>query len=377
MAVRNTIDTMLTLETAAVNSLILDATYQHDNPVQSQLGIYKVITGRSKVKMTHLKSPSFSLQPKTSCNDWNPNVRVNLYSSELETCKFELNGEQCPDEFDEKCASFIKDGRASSEAGRSAATVNDIEAAMILVLRETLGSDFYRIMNFGSTGFAAQVAAGTYSLAQYSPEHAARIVSMMGKCDGIWAEIAERATLADEEQKVRLFDTYDGTDNAVDPANITDFMDDMFNNSHPLLQAWDDDMKVWLLQPNAYNALIKYYRSLNVESAMQLLMNGTPIKNATTYNGIAVVKNNDWNMFDYETGKNNKNARIMLTAKENLTVLMNAETIEGFGDASFIVQKSPLIRDKGKTFMYGAWGIKAGIAQPQLISAAKNSVALP
>lgn len=374
---RPQIDTLLSLPTHAVNQLILDATFNYDNPVQSMLGIYKVITGKSKVDMTHLKSPSYSLQPKQSCNDWNPTVRIGTYGKSLETCDFELNGEQCPDEFDEGCARFIRDGSAAAMTGQKIAIIDDIQASMIMLLRESLGNDFYRILNFGDETFAAKVASGVYDLSALTPEQKARVVTQQGKCNGIWAEITERATLTNDEQKVRIFDTYDGTDNATDPANITDFLTDMHDNSHPLLQAWDDDMKVWMLQPVLFNALIKYYRSRNVESAMQLLMNGTVVKNATTFNGVAVIKSNDWNMFDFETGKTGKNARAILTAKQNITYLLNAHTLKGFGNDSFIVQQSPLVKDKGKTFMYGAWGLGSGIAQPQLITAAKNSVPLP
>lgn len=373
---RSAIDTLLNLNTQATNALILDPAFNYDNPLQSALNLYKVITGKSKVKMTHLQKPSYNLQPKSSCNDWNPTVKIGKWTNELSTENFELNGEQCPDEFDEKCAKLILDGRATAEAGRRNAGLSDLQAAIVMLVRESLGDDFARIIHFGSKDFAAKVTAGTYSLAAYSAEKKAQIIAMMSKVDGLWDEIEARATSTDEDQKVRLFDTYDGTTNAATPTNIIDFLSEMHENSHTLLQAMDDDMKVYLLQPNMYNALIKNYRSRNVESAYQLLINGTAVKNATTFDGIPVVKFHDWNKFDQEVGITGKKARAILTAKENVTVLLNAETIAGAAD-SFVVQTSPLIKDKGKTWMYGAWGLDAGIAQPQLITAAVNSVDLP
>jgi hypothetical protein len=271
------------------------------------------------------------------------------------------------------------DGRASAEIGRRNATLSDLQAAIFLLIRESMGDDFGCLIHFGSKYFAHQVAAGTYSLAAYSAEKQQQIIAQMSKVDGIWDEIAARATSADSEQKVRLFDTYDGTDNGTTPANIVDFLSDMHENSHTLLQAMDDDNKVYLLQPNMYNSLIKNYRARNVESAYQLLINGTPVKNATTFDGIPVIKFHDWAKFDQEMGRTGKNARAILTAKENITVLANALPFDGGqieGD-SFIVQTSPLIKDKGKTWIYAAYGLDAGIAQPQLITAAVNSEDLP
>lgn len=374
---RSAVDTLLNLNTAATNQLLLDPTFNYDNPMQSMLGIYKIITGKSKVKMTHLLKPSYNMQPKSSCNDWNPTVRINKWTNELEVCRFELNGEQCPDEFDDKCAQLIMDGKALAEAGRRNAKLTDLQAAIVLLVRESLGDDFARIIHFGSTDFAAKVTAGTYDLSAYSADKKAQIIAMMEKCNGIWDEIEARSTSTDEEQKVRLFDSYDGTSNAATSANILDFLKEMDRGSHILLKATPKMEKVYLLQPVLYDALIDNYQSRNVESSYQLMINGTKVENATTYHGIPVVCNYDWDKFDSEMGIVGKKSRAILTVKENITVLANGDTIEGQNNMSFVAQTSPLLRDKGKTWLYGAWGLKAGIAQPQLITAATNSVVLP
>jgi hypothetical protein len=375
--VRELIDTTLQLDTQAMNTLVLDPKYVYDNPFASATDIYKTIVGKSKVKMTHLTGPSFSLQPKSSCDNWNPTVKMGAYSSTLETCDFELNGEQCPDEFDAKCARFIRDGSATKFAEKGYAGIADIEAAMILTLRESLGDDFSRVINFGDTNFEANLAAGKYNLSQHSPQMQKNIITQMSTCNGIWAEIFERGALADAEQKVRILDTYDGTLNAADPANITDFLRDMIKKSHPLLQAWSNMDKRFKLQPELFDALIQYYQSRNTEASMAFLVNGVPVQDATTFNGIPVLKDNDANMYDYTTGNMSKKARAILTVRENLTVLFNALPLEGFGNDSLIVQKSLQVKDKGKSYMYGAWGLGAGIAQPQLITAAINSVDMP
>lgn len=380
---------ILDLDTHDVNALILEPAFNYENVWQRTNSVYKLVLGKSKYRMTHLNRPGNMLQPKTSCKNWNPTVSFGLRPDEVSTCEFEMNGEQCLDEFDEGCLRNLKDA-ADTVTKDPGATINAIELAMAMQIRRGLKDDAYKIAWFGDTDFRADVASGVYDLSAKPVGEQEKMISMMEHCTGWFSELVARTTETTEFGKVRLVDTNDGTasGNALNPSNIVGFLQDMYQASHPILRFWNRDRPrsewpFYMLTPDLFNALLEYYRSVGQYDQRQFIMDGLPVPGMTTFDGYPVMEVPEWLMFDFETGSmlttgaysgKSKKQRALFTAKENLVALAHARSLEGdFAGSSFVIQKSPVLKDKGVRYMYGAWGMGFGVAQPVLLTLGLNS----
>ena len=375
---------LLDLDTHDANALVLEPAFNYDNVFQRNLGIYKFEIGKTKFKMTHLSRPTNVLQPKTGCDDWNPTVNFSLRPYEIDSVEYELNGQQCPDEFDEACARNLKE--ASDEIDRLGATVDAIEMAMAMQTRAAIVDSTFKIAWFGNTTFGAEAAAGAYDLSGLPLKERAKLTAMLEHQNGWWSEIKARTALNTEFGKVRYVDSNDGTadGNATDPGNIADYLRQMRLSAHPILQFWNlnrprTEWPVYLLQRGLFQALITYYQSLGTEMANQLIIDGLPVPNATTFDGYPVLLMPEWDMFDFETGNidatsgQSKKQRALFTANMNLCGVAHFRSLDGRPESALAIQKSPLLKDKGKSWMYASMGIGFGLAQPVLLVAGYNS----
>lgn len=376
---------VLDLDIHDVNTLVIEPALDYENVFQRSTGLYKIVVGKTKWRMTHLSTPSNMLQPKTSCNDWNPNINFRLRPSEIGTVEWEVNGEQCPDEFDEACLRNLKP-EADIVTKPHGPTISAMEMAMATQIRRGLGNDFYEVSWFGNLNFGADVQAGEYDLSMLHPTERKNLTRMLEHHNGWWSEAIARTTESGEAGRVRLVDTNDGTagGNAMNPANIADFLRQMILSSGLILQSWiyknEGAPPMFLLQSGLYDALIEYYRSIGDEQQRALIMNGEPVPGTTTFDGYVVKRMTDWDLFDHKTGNidpatgRSKIQRAMFTARENLCLLAHASSAtEKYPESGLIIQESPIIKDKGLKFVYATWGFGCGIAQPQLLTIGINS----
>lgn len=380
---------ILDLDVHDVNALILEPAFNYENIWQRTNRVYKIVLGKSKFRMTHLNEPSNNLQPKTPCKNWNPTVSFGLRPDEISACEYELNGEQCLDEFDQGCLRNLKPA-ADIITKDPGATINAIELAMAMQLRKGVRKDAYKVAWFSDPDFRTDVAAGVYDLSAKPIAEQEKMIAMLEHCSGWFNELVARTTETDEFGKVRLVNSNDGTaaGNALNPSNIVGFLDDMISQSHPILRYWNRDKAqsewpIFMLSPDLFTALIEYYRSIGDLNQRAFIMDGIGVPGMTTFNGYPVMEVPEWLMFDVETGSmltsgaysgKSKKQRAIFTAKENLVALAHARTLEGdFAGSSFVIQKSPVLKDKGIRYIYGAWGMGFGVAQPALLTLGLNS----
>lgn len=380
---------ILDLDVHDVNSLVLEPAFQYENFWQRTTGVYKIVLGKSKYRMTHLNEPSNNLQPKTPCKTWKPTVSFGLRPDEVASCEYELNGEQCLDEFDQGCLRNLKPA-TDIITKTEGATITAIEMAMAMQLSRGIGNDAYKIGWFSDPDFQADVDAGVYDLSAMSLKEREKFIAMMEHCTGWFNELIARTSETDRFGKVRLVDANDGTasGNALNPSNIIGFLDDMISNSDPILRFWNrrrpqSEWPMFMLTPDLFKALTDYYRSIGDLNQRAYIQDGLPVPGMTTYDGYAVMEVPEWLMFDIETGSmltsgaysgKSKKQRALFIAKENLVALAHAQTIQGdFAGSSFVIQKSPVLKDKGVRYMYGAWGMGFGVAQPVLVTLGLNS----
>lgn len=377
---------LLDLDTHDANALVLEPAFNYDNVFQRNLSVYKFEIGVTKFRMTHLSRPTNVLQPKMGCDDWNPTVNFSLRPWEIGSVEYELMGEQCPDEFDRGCARNLKNSADElNRLGGSNPTVNAIEMAMAMQTRRALVDSIFKIAWFGDVNFSAKVTAGAVNISALPLKEQQKLTRMLEHHNGWWSEIQARVGASGEYVKVRYVDTNDGTSggNATKPANIADYLRELRMASHPILQFWNLDRPkaewpVYLLQRGLFDALFKYYESLGTEIANRFIIDGKPVENALVFENYTVLMMPEWDMFDFETGKMAANGqsltqRAIFTAPENLCGIAHANSLEGAPESALVIQKSPLIKDKGKSWMYASLGIGFGIAQPILMTVGYNS----
>jgi len=208
----------------------------------------------------------------------------------------------------------------------------------------------------------------------------------MEVCSGWWDEIMSRSYSSDPHQKIRYVDSNDGTvsGNATNPANVVPFLRQLRMSSSQILKNWNrnrsrNDWPVYAVQSGIFNALRQYYQSLNYEAVYSIIVDGEPVTGMLTLDGYVVAEIPEWDMYDAETGNMDettgfsKKQRAIFTAKENLTGLTNVRSLDVAPGSGLVIQQSPLLRDKGKKYMYYAFGMGFGVAQPQLMTASWNS----
>ena len=368
--------------------LVLSPAINNANVLLGGMGLYKVLLAKNhKAKMLHLRKPSNSLQPKLPCNKWNATVNIKATGNEITTCSFEVNGEQCADDFDEGCAqnlqgsgSMINDMTATSE-------LTALQAAMVLLLREGIVDDVYKVAWFGDEKFGTPEYSGFLDLSKMpAPEDQDKATKMLSHCQGWWAELLARTTEIDPRRRVRLVDTNDGTPegNATNPANILAFLERLvYTDSHETLRYWGNgtatrEGKVILLQHELYRAYIKYMQAAGCQNDCRLIVDGTPVQGVYTFEGIPVIEVAEWSKFDAEFGGldatgRSRNQRAVFTALENLCIATDVDSIEGYPESGLMIEKSPLLRDKGRYDMYAGYRFGFGIAHPELITIGINS----
>lgn len=374
---------LLDLDTHDANALVLEPAFNYDNVFQRNLNVYKFEIGKTKYRMTHLSRPSNVLQPKTGCDDWQPTVNFSLRPYEIGSVEYELMGEQCPDEFDQGCARNLKN--SAEEVERLGATVDAIEMAMAMQTRAALVDSVFKIAWFGNINFSAEVLAGSVNISALPLKEQTKLTRMLEHHNGWWSEIKARVGQSGEYVKVRYVDTNDGTTNgnATNPANIADYLRELRMQSHPILQFWNlerpnNEWPVYLLQRGLFDALYRYYESLGTEIAHRLIVDGIPVPRALTFEGYPVLMMPEWDMFDFETGNiaatgQSKIQRAIFTVGQNLCGVAHMNSIEGRPEAALQIEASPLLKDKGKKWMYASMGIGFGIAQPILMTVGYNS----
>lgn len=377
---------LLDLNTRNALKLLVEPALTYENPVQSNLGLYKFEFGRDKMRMLHFRKTKYTLQPKSNCKTWNPNVRLGLRADEIGVEDYELNAEQCLDEYDEGCARNLRGNpNEIQRIQESNPVLDEIDAATIMLLRESMKDDFYRIAYFGNKNFGALLDAGYYA-PNLSPMEKENLVAMMEVTNGWWGEIEARVHETDEFAKVRYVDSNNGTGdgNAINPANVTDYLDQLRASSHIILLNWHRNKPIserpkFVVQGGIFNAYKKYLKALGTEAAHKFIMEGETITGVLEYDGFLVVENPDWDMWDTEMGMwdkmNNRSKiqRALFTANENLCGLFNMRSLENFPESALVIQTSPLVRDKGRKDMYASFGLGFGVAQPVLMTASWNS----
>lgn len=379
---------LLDLPVEQAQKLYLEAALIADNPLQNKLGLFTIVPGVDKYKMLQMRMNSNNLQPKSSCDTWNPTVRSGLSADTVRVTDYEMNAEFCPDEFDAGCSRYL---RQPLGQGGAPDVLDPIKAAIVTLLRRSLSNDIYNTAWFSDENIRAKVAEGFYGEDPYAldPVQKERAMIMLEQQDGIWAEIEARTRSTSITGKIAYVDTNDGDDtgNATRPENITSFLDDMITSASAQLRGWHYqnstntfDKPVFYLQGGLFRAYKRYLQSRELEASHQFMLDGETVRGTLMYDGYLVIEIPEWEAHDANMGRKSTSGtnigysskqRALFTTLGNLTIVANMN--ENEAESGLTVQVSPLIKDKKKTWMYADMGFGFGVAQSDLIVAGYNS----
>lgn len=381
-------NTVLFLDTKEAIEFLLEPTVNYANPLQDMTGFIHTEFGKDKLVMNHLNKPRFNLQPKSDCKTWNPTVRNGMRSDTIVVTDYETNGEQCNDEWDRSCARNMQGSQDDKLYADKNVQLTPLQQAMITTLRQSLVDDVYRTLWFSDTTFGTGSYAYSADLdlpnAGLSPEERVNLTTMMTQQNGIWREIQSYVS----DGQIRYVDTNDGTasGNALDPANIADFLKELKRQAPSKLRLFGRGpgstimgRPMYLLQTGLFEAFKTYLTSLGTEESHRLIVEGIAVEGMYRFDGHLVMEIPEWSMWDSEIGMDStahsysKVQRAIFTVPGNVTALINAKSLPGFEGSGLIIQTSQQIRDKGATWMYYAIGMGMSIAHQDLLVVGYNT----
>lgn len=359
----------------------------HRNPLTpGGRGLARVVDGRHEYRMLHLNVAEDVLIPQAGCNSWSPSTKSFVQSDKIECGYFEVNEEMCPDEFLASCLQNIssKGARVEGVMLNSTQPLSAITAAIIVGLQTAIGSSTHKVSWFGDPNFGTSSyhsAAQVNYMERRSTAEFNRLQTMMQKIEGIDTVLRRRAG----NGRIKFVNTNDGvgaSTNATLPANIKDFLRDMLLQSSDALRYWyrlTGQFPVFKLQSGLFRAYIDYLQALPGGSDNhRFIVDGTPVEGTYDFEGYPVQEWADADIFDFSIGLKNPatghsmNQRAIFCVPDNPTILTNVRATEGL-ESGLMIQASPLIKDKGKTWMYMTLGVGAGIAHNDLVTYGYNT----
>ena len=373
---------VFSMQTGNVISLMLKPAITYDNIFARRLKLYHWVFGKDKYKPMHLSMKGGVLQPKRPCDDWRNRGRLKFTQDEIQACDWEVMESWCYDDFTESCLRNLNP--AMDERRRLNSELKEFEMSIVMLIREQVAYDSYTTAWFGDERTQSFVDSGEYDLTGTEDMAEKKSwIEQMEHCNGWWYELQ----MGVEYETIKYVDTNDGTvgGNALNPANIANYLRQMRRIAHPILKNWNlngtaMDRPYFLLQPDLFDALRELYESLGTSCCvgMDLLMNGEATPGMMMFEGNYVLNMSEWAIFDNTVGAiqadgRSLNQRALFVAPQVLTGLANAKNIDNGFDAALLVERSPVLSDKGRTVAWASLSFGFGVVHHDLVVAGWNS----
>lgn len=362
----------------AARELILKPVFESENVLgraSNALGfpIYDVGYGvKEKRKFKRIGKMGPVSKARTNCSTWDPVVIQTSVDSEFSVHAFEVEAELCADEFTGIWENIR--GAGNNMNATEGELAEQLEQALIIRIRGAMKDDIYRQVWFSETAFTTTHSTG---LAKLDMRTRSVLETQCAQFNGFWPLIETAVTASN----INYVDSYNGTTRYATSANIAAWFELMLDGASEELRSFiDEGRAVFLVQRAFFKAYREYLQGLGTEMANRLIVDGNPVKNVLMYDGIPVLVVPEWtqfdNMLDVDGGKGKE--RGLLVAAENLQIGTDAASNASTGDAQgLLIYQNPEPSAKGKTEMYAAYRLGAGIAYNDLIVASYNGTTLP
>lgn len=374
--------TNLSIPTDSLLRIIRDKALKYMDVVGDSLGLYQpVIADRfGKAKFSKLTQPKHTLQSKKDCENWNPKGTMRFIPEETAVYGYEHMSEHCNDVFAD-CMRYVK-GTGSR--------INDITAtaegrALLQMMLDnislSIGNSIFDVVSYSNSDVITDSDANSWFAV--TPDE--------------WTDFKDQQTATAARGHITLMEdlkaagntnfnaTLDSNDFNAAGAFIGGTTDAdivaLFNrikatgSNHlfaSIKRANFGQQAIFLVSRSLYEAYEDYILTTynQIPSVYQFFLNrGTsaePTQGVLMFKGHPVVCMDEWAEFDRITGVTTH--RIAITAPGNLGVGYDVQPLNQFGGAGLQVQVSPLLKDKGKAYMYTALELGATIVDPDLMA---------
>lgn len=304
-----------------------------DTPQITQLG-FEVLAPSRDAKIYLHDRLGKSMRASIGCG-WRATEGTNIYAKDIELKEMEIAYEQCYKEFEQ---TFLS---RSLRTGNERANVEGTEIATIInqLLQESLTQESLRVLFLSDKSLMNE---------------------FYNAFDGVFKQLLAGTTNGDGVVNV-------GAITATD-LNTTNIVNTLFQfkeaQDRDLLQIPDED-KRFIVSPNVYKALKKFYASTQyLESSRLLLING---QRQLEFDGTPIIVNNNAEQFlkaDFPTSTGAKCENfIILTKPESHKLLLDVDSAQ-FETWYEIKERKNYFRTNfrlGYTYDYGTLSVIGGI----------------
>jgi len=325
----------------------------------NQLGVYSFLNvGRyGKALMNRLSVPRHLLQSRKNCLTWTPKGIMYLTPNEVNTFPIELMAEQCTDFMLGDCLEAILGPQNGKRDFGSTAEAQALFGQALANIFLGLGNSFYDLVHYGGDPLITSSDdgdwwnTGTTTNKQWDDFKDQQLnTGVTGLIPLI--EKAKADGLTNFNVDIPAGDVsgpeYVGTDvrgllDSCIAAAPTEFgiivkrrqqIQSAFLCTRGIYDAY-------------YNFLIDNYTSIPI--SFQMLVEGEPVPGVLMYKGIPLVCVDEWTLMDDLLGVNTH--RVVLTALGNMAIAHDMQPLDQFNGMGMRIERSPLLRDKGRTYM--------------------------
>jgi len=359
-----------------------ELTIKKEDIPSNRYNLYSFVpVGRDgKAKLIGLTTPRHLLQGRKNCKTWNPKGAAYTTTDRVETMGIEYNGEQCGDAFAADC--FEKLLAVGPDKYDLEATPESREVLSMLVegVYTGLHNSFHDLVWFSRhPQITTADSGGSYNTDVVTDQEWADFKDQMFAEDQEGKQIKGLTTLIDEEKAAgtthfnQSFVDGDFSDStgAYTGSDITAEFDACIRAAHPNFKPIvrrrrgnvGSSFLVSLSVYDAYkNHLIATYGG--IPEGYYLRVDGEMVPGVLFYDGIPVIAMDEWEAMDDMLGI--RTHRIFLTAVGNLGITHSVDPIDQMGGLGMRIQKSPLLKDKGRIDMYSTFRLGTFIADTTL-----------
>ncbi len=350
------------------------------------LGVYgDVVLGRDlEARFGSFSLPKHLFSSRKNGCTWNPKGGVRLNVESFPTCPIEYNGTQCPDAWYGDCFErlFSPGNGVTDMAGTPEGQT--VLAATMRRVYQGLGNSFFSLYNFANHPLITDANTGGFYRAGI--EEWTDYVDQMtsGSCGGLITQLDELANAGTTGFTVKIADA-DISAAGKFTGSFETLIQTLIDSASPeLREAIASGVTMangQILYPvvmasasifEAYKGYLKATYGTN-ELAYRYMIEGvdgvTPLtRNILMWDSLPVIRWDANSEFDSIVGT--QSHRLAIVMPGVFGVLHNVDNLNEWEGMGLIMERSPLLRDKGRVDMFTSlrWG--AGIADPKYVAMA-------
>lgn len=335
-----------------------------------------------KAKLMGITTPRHLLQGRTNCKTWNPKGKAYTTVDRVGSMAIEYNGEQCGDDLASECFEALLAAGTSKLDMTASPEANQLLEMLLQNIYTGLNDSTHDLAWFSRhPEIETANTDGSWDTANWTTQEWADFYGQQFATDDDGNQIKGWLTLIDEEKAAGTphLDTefvdgdFDDTTGAYTGSDIEAEFVKAINQVHPhflpvVRRRRGNVGASFLVSLSVFDA---YKRALiadhgAITEGYQLKVNGEVVPGVLMYDGLPVIAMDEWEYMDRMLGI--RSHRILLTANGNLGLSHGVTPLPQGQNVGLRLQRSPVLKDKGRIDMYATFRLGAFIADTNMMS---------